>query len=122
METARNGVILFTQEYERALAFYRDVMGLQVERQKPGLTLFDFGGAYLMVEEGGKASVHEKTREQNPTVLRWNVRDFDRAVEELRSRGAAVTVRAFHWGTIGVLTDPEGNRLELLKHEEPAQG
>ncbi|WP_425531848.1 VOC family protein [Paenibacillus cellulosilyticus] len=34
-------------------------------------------------------------------------------MEELSRRGVEVKVRQFYWGTIGVIIDPEGNRIEL---------
>ncbi len=49
------------------------------------MTILEFGGSYLMVE----------------------------TVKELRERGVSIDVRMFDWGTIGVIIDPEGNRIEL---------
>lgn len=66
-----------------------------------------------MIETNGVASSREKTRAQNPTVLRFNVEDMDEAVSECRERGVFVEVKKFDWGTIGVIIDPEGNRIEL---------
>ncbi|WP_116189679.1 VOC family protein [Paenibacillus taihuensis] len=42
-----------------------------------------------------------------------DITDFADEVEAIRERGAEVVVQAFHWGTVGVLHDPEGNRIEL---------
>ncbi len=50
---AQPGLILFTENYDACLAFYRDVLELAVVHSQPGLTRFAFGSGYLMVERGG---------------------------------------------------------------------
>jgi len=52
-----------------------------------------------IVETRGVSSVLEKTRAQNPTVMRIDVLDFDHTVEELAERGVQVQVQPFDWGT-----------------------
>lgn len=113
MRIKEMGIILFCEHYDTTLAFYVNKLGLHVRQQKEGLTILEFGGSYLMIESNGVAVDHEKTRAQNPTVLRLDVENMDEAVLELRSRGVSVDVRVFDWGTIGVIIDPEGNRIEL---------
>jgi lactoylglutathione lyase len=113
LDLSHPGLILFTDRYAACVAFYRDVVGLAVTEEKPGLTVFAFGSAYLMVETGGPAAATRRPRVQNPVVLRFNVPDVDPAAAELRARGVTIEVRAFDWGTIGVFHDPDGNRLEL---------
>ncbi|WP_171685134.1 VOC family protein [Paenibacillus planticolens] len=109
------GIILFCEHYESTLDFYVEKMGLPVRRKGPELSVLDFGGSYLMIESNGVASDKEKTRAESPIVLRFNVKKFDEAVKELSDRGANVEIKAFDWGTIGVIIDPEGNRIELIE-------
>ncbi|RAP77498.1 VOC family protein [Paenibacillus montanisoli] len=113
MKLKESGIILFTEDYETALAFYVSNMGLRIREQKANLTVLDFGGSYLMIEDQGVSSSAPKTRSQNPTVLRLDVYDFEDAVHELRGRDVDVGVYEFSWGTIAVIVDPEGNRIEL---------
>lgn len=113
VKTKETGIILFCEYYDSTLAFYVDKLGLKIKDQKEGLTVLEFGGSYLMIETNGVASKQEKTREQNPTVLRFNVEDLKGSVNELMNRGVSVDVKTFNWGTIGVIIDPEGNRIEL---------
>jgi lactoylglutathione lyase len=113
LDLSHPGLILFTDRYAECIAFYRDVVGLPVTSEKPELTVFGFGSAYLMVETGGPAAAATKPRAQNPVVLRFNVTDTIAASGELRAKGVRVDVRSFAWGTIGVFHDPDGNRLEL---------
>jgi hypothetical protein len=46
----RTGIILYTIAYGACVAFYRDVLELEVMFSTEMLTCFSFGGAYLMVE------------------------------------------------------------------------
>jgi len=113
----RNGCILHTEKYEACIRFYRDTVGLRIEFEKnePGqiLTIFDFGGAYLMVEPGGVARKEPKNAYENPVTIRLNVPDVDEAAETLRTKGIDVAVSRFDWGAIGDFCDPDGNRCQL---------
>lgn len=110
------GFILFLENYEEHVAFYTDKLGLRLRERKEGLSKLDFGGGYLMIEDNGVASAAEKTRAQNPTVIRIEVDNFDAAIEELEYRGIPIEVHHFSWGTIGSIIDPEGNRIEIKKY------
>ncbi|RCW41629.1 VOC family protein [Paenibacillus prosopidis] len=113
MEIRETVIILFYEDYELVLKFYSEQLGMKIRQRGNSLSILDFGGSYLMLEENGVASDKEKTRSQNPTVIRFNVNNFDSAVSEIVARGVKVEVKSFEWGTIGVVFDPEGNRIEL---------
>ena len=113
MNINETGIIIFCENYDVALKFYSEKLGLHVRKKGEHLSVLDFGGSYLMLEDNGVASVKEKTREENPTVIRFNVNNFEEAVSELMQRGVSVDVKKHSWGTIGVIIDPEGNRIEL---------
>jgi lactoylglutathione lyase len=112
-----SGIIVFMEHYEAAVEFYAEKLGLPIRQRTEHLTFFEFGNSYLLVEQQGVASDNEKTRAQNPTVLRLDVEHFDAAVEELAARGVEVRVRRHDWGIIGIIIDPEGNRIELKAAE-----
>jgi lactoylglutathione lyase len=113
MRIQRPGLSLFVEHYPECVAFYRDALGLPVQQVKETLTTFAFGDGYLMVEQGGVSYSQEKTRQQNPAVLRFDVPDLVAAVTELRSAGVPVDHLRFDWGEIGVFVDPDGNRCEF---------
>lgn len=117
MKIERCGLVLHTERYEECVAFYRDVVGLPVEFRKdePGqvLTIFDFGSAYLMLEEDGMATPAAKTKRENPVTLRLNVEALDPVVAGLRDKGVDVRVQRFDWGAIADFHDPDGNRCQL---------
>ncbi|RPF55495.1 VOC family protein [Aquisalibacillus elongatus] len=115
MKFSEFGLILFVEEYEKCIDFYRDVLQLPIRNIKDTLVTFDLPNGYLMVEQGGIASNQEKQREQNPTVIRFDVDTLKTEVERLEERGISFINKKieFDWGTIAVFTDPDGNRIEL---------
>ncbi|MBP1989340.1 VOC family protein [Paenibacillus eucommiae] len=113
MRIKESGFILFLENYEENVKFYTEKLGLPIRERKEGLSKLDFGGSYLMVEHQGISNETEKNRAQNPTVIRIEVEDFDQTIEELENRGLSIQVHRFNWGTIGVIIDPEGNRIEI---------
>jgi len=119
MKLLKAGIILFTEKYEQCVSFYRDKVGLPFVSDTPELTVLAFDQAYLMIETGGISSITQKTRSQNPTVLRFNVANVQEAADELQAKGVSVEVKTFSWGVIGAFTDPDGNRCEL---KNPFQG
>jgi lactoylglutathione lyase len=108
------GIILFTERFADCVNFYRDALGLTVWFEKPGLVCLRFGDGYLMVETDGAARDRPKRHDENPVVIRFNVDDVQTAVAALASRGIAVQVVTYDWGTIGIFHDPDGNQCELL--------
>jgi lactoylglutathione lyase len=109
-----HGIILFTDRYEACRDFYRDIVGLPVWFEKPGLTCLEFGDGYLMVEEGAGRALG-----RGATTLRFNVDDVDGSARALRDRGVAVEVRRFDWGTVAGFVDPDGNACELKDAGDP---
>jgi lactoylglutathione lyase len=114
-----HGIILGTERFEACVAFYRDILELPVWYEKPGLVCLRFGDGYLMVETGGVARNNRKSQSENPTMLRFNVDDVDKAAEELRQRGIAVDVEVYSWGTVGTFADPDGNPCEFKNADDP---
>lgn len=109
------GVILKTERFEDCVLFYRDVIGLPFWWEKPGLVCLRFGGGYLMEEGLGVATSGANSVGQNPTVLRFHVRDIDQVAAALGKAGVAVQVLRFDWGVIGAFVDPDGNPCELAE-------
>lgn len=109
------GVLLFVERYEECIVFYRDVLGLEVRKEKESLVTFNISSGYLMVEKDGVGSTTEKSREQNPVVLRFDVDSLSESVKQLKDKGVTFLEghHAFDWGTIAVFLDPDRNRIEL---------
>jgi lactoylglutathione lyase len=113
MQVAQHGIILFVEHYAQCVAFYRDALALPIAYVQDTLTCFELGSSYLMVEQGGVSSITQKTRAQNPTVLRFNVHDIRAAAQALQAKGVQIELMSFDWGDIAVFHDPDGNRCEL---------
>ena len=114
-----HGIILGTERYDACLAFYRDVLELPVWFEKDGLCCLHFGDGYLMIETGGHAHDGRKSNAENPTMLRFNVKDVDAAANLLEARGIPVQRKSFDWGQVATFTDPDGNACELKDAEDP---
>lgn len=118
-----HGIILFTEHFDECVAFYRDTLGLPVWFEKPGLVCLHFGNGYLMVETGGFANqdtpTQAKSVNQNPTKLRFNVKDVETAARLLESKGVRVEIKVFDWGTTGTFLDPDGNLCALKDADDP---
>jgi methylmalonyl-CoA/ethylmalonyl-CoA epimerase len=111
-------------ELDRAVAFYRDVLGLRfLFRAPPGLAFLDCGGVRIMLSEVSSGEA--------PTpagVIYYRVPDLDAAYAALQSRGAAfldaphrIARLADHELWMAFLRDPDGHVLALMA-ERPLPG
>ena len=113
------GIILDTEKYDACLSFYRDILGLPVWFENPGLCCLRFGHGYLMIEAGGMARQPRKSNSENPTTLRFNVEDVSAAADLLEGKGVAVERKSFPWGQVATFADPDGNTCELKDSDDP---
>jgi catechol 2,3-dioxygenase-like lactoylglutathione lyase family enzyme len=104
-----------TRDAGRAVAWYRDMLGLPVsdytegEIETPNVTL-----SFWNPEEQGEAFVPN----QNGIALR--VADVDAALEELRAAGAEVIgIQDSGVCQMGFVKDPDGNVLILHRRYKP---
>lgn len=104
------------QDLEKAVAFYRDVLGMDFLFQAPpGLAFFDCGGVRLMLDfPAGTQS------ENRSSIIYYKVDDLPSAVAELKARGVEfdqepelVAQMPDHELWIAFLRDPDGNTLAL---------
>ncbi len=54
------GTIVFVENYEACIDFYKNILQLEVRNVKENLVIFTVSGGYLMVEKGGYSSQSEK--------------------------------------------------------------
>ncbi len=75
--------VLAVDDLERATAFYRDKLGLDVRRSQSDPT-----GALVELRSGGRIYLYRSTfRRGETTAAAFSVRDAERTVDELRERG-----------------------------------
>jgi methylmalonyl-CoA/ethylmalonyl-CoA epimerase len=110
------------EDMDRAVAFYRDVLGLRLIARFPGLAFFDLDGIRLLLEEGAP-----------PALLYLRVPDVVAGADDLRALGVELEgePHAIHRDDDGVFgpageeewmaffRDSEGNLLALAGRRRP---
>jgi lactoylglutathione lyase len=117
MKTQRYGIILNVEKYDECVAFYRDVLELNVMFSKVEgdfkLTCMEFGSGYLMIETEGFAEPNGKSIKSCPSKLRFNVSDIEGALKRVNSFDISAEVIESEWGTTINIYDPDGNRIGI---------
>jgi predicted enzyme related to lactoylglutathione lyase len=113
-----SAVWLPVQDMERAVRFYRDTLGLELQRQEDDWAELDANG----VQIGLNAKDSETPGPEGGAVVAFQPEDdLEEAVARLRDQGVdfAGDVSEHPWGRIAALHDPDGNSLQLY---EPPKG
>lgn len=104
-------------DLERAIAFYRDALGMRFLFQAPpGLGFFDCGGVRLMLDVPAKAQGGH-----NASVIYYKVPDLQAAFATLSARGVIFEAKPHliaklpdHELWMAFFRDPDGNLLALM--------
>ena len=115
-------IAVMVHDLDRAVAFYRDTLGLKFLFAVPNMAFFDCGGVRLML------GVPEKPEFDHPaSILYYHVPDIRAAAVALEGRGARfdgepelVAKLPDHDLWLAFLRDSEGNPLALMS--EVARG
>ena len=104
------------QDQERAVAFYRDVLGLPFLFQVPNLAFFDCAGTRLLLDCGEPGATEHRS-----SILYFRVADIEAPTEALRSRGVEITGEPHmiakmpdHDLWMSFFLDSEGNTMALM--------
>ncbi len=123
--TGVNDVYYNVEDMERAVAFYRDVLGLRVIDQNPYWTSLDLGGVKVGLHwtEGGKVPYVGRD-DHGPhagACLTVKVDDIRATVSQLEGRGVRFLggITNAPWGSLATFEDSEGNVLKMM---EPIRG
>ena len=118
LQLRRTNTILYCQNWEATVAFYRDMLGLPVTFANDWFVEFalyagaDTGSAHLSVANAARASI--AAVEGQGITLAWQVDDLPAVREQLEAAGVAVTPIKQRWGaSVCYCRDPEGHRIEL---------
>ena len=103
-------------DLERAVAFYRDVLGIPFLFEVPGMAFFDLDGVRLLLGEP------ESGEHDHPgSILYFDVPDLERAHHELQARGVGfdsepslIARMPYHELWMAFFKDSEGNQLALM--------
>lgn len=110
-------VALPVRDLSRAIAFYRDALGMRFLFETPALAFFDAAGVRLMLAAPEAQGAGDDRRS---SVLYFAVKDIEHAVKALRARGVHF-VRDPHVAArlpqhdlwLAFFEDGEGNTLAL---------
>ncbi|TLZ81688.1 MAG: hypothetical protein E6K03_09765 [Methanobacteriota archaeon] len=118
MPFALEGIVWYSEDLDRARAFYRDVLGLPLLLDEGHVIHFDAGTVRLAIHRCPPG----EGREAPEGFLVFGVDDMTAAYEELSKRGAVFLGAPAQrpYGRVAYLHDPEGHEIGLL--EEPRPG
>ena len=112
---------LLVQDLDKSLAFYRDILGLEVEiANKDFFVKFKMDSTPLMLfDKEAAANVlfpKEHITQGGGVLLAFQVDDLQKACEELKSKGVEIFEgpKANAWGqTVAYFKDLDGNVWEI---------
>ncbi|MFN8470300.1 MAG: VOC family protein [Caldilineaceae bacterium] len=118
LQLRRTNTILYCQNWEATVTFYRDTLGLPVTFASDWFVEFALhdgagaGGDHLSIADAARASITAVGGQG--ITLAWQVDDLPAVREQLESLGVAVTPIKRRWGAlVCYCRDPEGHRIEL---------
>ena len=101
-------------DMKKAIAFYRDVLGLKVKNEWPNYVIFDLPGTLtLAIMLGGK-----KGRKEGAPNIYFAVEDLDAEYEKLKEKGIKfiASPKKQYWGGYAALfADPDENLFYLVQ-------
>ncbi len=108
-------------DVDRAIAFYRDVLGMPfLFSAPPGLGFFDCGGTRLMLDGAAAEQAGQGS------VIYYRVDDLEAAFQVLAQRGAVfesephlIAKLPDHDLWMAFLRDPDGNLLAMMSEVRP---
>jgi predicted enzyme related to lactoylglutathione lyase len=111
------GALIYVEDLERSVRFYRDVIGLRLLYRTPRFVRFDATeGTSIALLTGGRASAEPKDYRAGGIVPEIIVDDLPLAVNRVELGGARhEPVVTTAWGRFAIIFDPEGNALQLYE-------
>ncbi len=117
---AQPAIIICTRDRARSMAFYRDILGLELASEDRFAAVFKTGGVSLRVSAVREFTAHEHT------MLGFKVPDVAAAVRALREKGVVFNIyEGFAQDELGIFSmlegavhvawfkDPDGNVLSV---------
>jgi len=115
MDVLSSRGLIHPKDPEVSTAFYRDTLGLAIDKEFPGGTVFFLGHGSLEIVGKGETG-------PSPDVALWlQVRDLAATLEELKAKGLTADrdARREPWGLDEAwISDPDGTRIVLVEVPE----
>jgi len=120
MVTGVQDVYYNVQDMARAVAFYRDVLGLTVTDEDPHFTGLAAGGVRIGLHWTGGTAVpdipHDTHGPHCGGTVTFRIKDAAATKSQLQANGVRILGYSENpWGTIVVFQDPDGNVLKLMQ-------
>ena len=122
MFTHVNYVMVNVSDMARAVAFYRDTLGLPLKFESPGWTEFETGASTVALHlspGGGQKSASFTGPVAGSCSLGFSVDDIERTSKELQARGAHFvvppTLREEEGIRLAVFLDPDGLAISIAE-------
>jgi len=105
-------------DMDESVKFYTEVMGFKIDSQHN----LEHGATITLLRGEGDAMVELIKNNENETGLfsvGMDVEDIKGTVEELRSKGAKITMEPIpiNVGTLAFIEDPNGVKIALIQHQ-----
>jgi len=109
---------MIVRDMDESIRFYTEVMGFTIDSQynpRPGINITLIRGEGETMIELIEDSLHEA----GFWSIGMEVEDLNRTVEELKSKGAKITMEpvSIMIGSLAFLEDPNGVRIALIQHD-----
>jgi predicted enzyme related to lactoylglutathione lyase len=107
-------IMVVVKDMDRSVAFYRDILGLNLQFQTPEWSQFDAGNIHVGLHA---ESDHLKVHPTESAQFGFYVDDIQKTVSELKGRDVRILMppRQENFGTLSILTDPDGYHIELCQ-------
>jgi predicted enzyme related to lactoylglutathione lyase len=111
MITGLRGTLIWSEDVNNLLPFYRDVLGLEVTSETPGFVVL--GGVWL----GTHSEVHGRNLDPARHMIGLTSNDLEEDWQCLKDAGVEFIEDPTDYGTLRIATlkDPEGNLIQLLQ-------
>jgi predicted enzyme related to lactoylglutathione lyase len=122
MNVTHFGLLITSENAERLIEFYRDVVGLT---PKPEWGIGAFGlGETSAINIDGHSEVHGTAKEPQRHLVNLFVEDAAKEQARLEAAGVQFVRRLGReeWGgIISTFVDPDGNYLQLIQYDGPGE-
>jgi predicted enzyme related to lactoylglutathione lyase len=112
-----------TSDYERAMTFYRDTLGLKIGKEMPGVYAeFEVGAVTLMVGKYGDTPKDGK--QWGGATVALAVPDLAKSVAELKAKNVTITMETAEYGPcfMAMFSDPDGNQIMFHQRKDGTVG
>lgn len=110
-----------TRDLDRALKFYRDVLGFKLLVQNEEWVEFEVGGQRLALRLVDPWTSNAEPQNNNGAMIWLEARPIEKSITILKSKKVLFIneLETFSYGKIATFADPDGNPIGL--YEPPAK-